>query len=194
MSKEQILPMSEAQSAEGLRQLSPEEAEIVSADPATFVIACAVLARLRDSITELRDLICRGKPELGVVFDKVVAKMSNVGLLKIFGDQFVVIKPGTYLDFTKNLDFSFLPKIASILSERILKNARTNSLAKGERIRWYYLTSHPEIEKRLVQIQNQWQSEMEKLVEWAEAHPEIVGDKVRLTMMISGNLNAEDAE
>lgn len=175
-----------------MQTLRPDEAQVCTTDPASFLVACAVTAKLRDSITELKEVICRTKPELEVVLDKVVSSMSKLGLIKIFGDKLIVLKAKPYADFDGAGKFDFLPKVATILIERILENARAGKLATGEHIRWFYLPNHPVIERRLQEIHRKYALEMEQLIDWSEAHPECTGDEIRLSMVMSGNLKPED--
>jgi EAL domain-containing protein (putative c-di-GMP-specific phosphodiesterase class I) len=189
--KEVALPISESQASQ-LNQLTDEEAKVYTSDPASFLVACMVLDRLRNSVSELKALVCAKKPELENSFAKVISSMETLGLIRIFGDQLIVLKAAHYADYDKRTDWAFLPKIASNICRRILKLSKADRLTNGELLRWYHLPKNPMINAKLTEIHHRYMAEMENLIAWADAHPEYSGDKVQLSMLMVSDLDPED--
>lgn len=186
------LPTSESDSEGGLEPLTSEEAKVLTSDPASFLIASAVNLGLRDSVSELKQLICHAKPELSVVFDKVLAALAKMKMVRIFGDRIVPLKKSHDVSLDQIDNQSFFPKLTSILAQRILRLTRGAEGPTAEHIRAHYLPDNPVILKRMYEIQKQYCMQMDELVQWYEANPQLNSDKVRMTVLLSGTLNPED--
>jgi hypothetical protein len=185
------LPISELQVSR-LEQLNSEEAQVCTSDPASFMIACMVIDRLRTSVSELKALICEKNPELEIGYAKVISAMEKLGIIRIFGDHLTVIKSAHYADYDKSEDWGFLPKVAATICRRVLKASKANALSKAEGLRWYHVPKHPVIESRLLEIHRRYAKEMEDLIEWVRVHPELAADKVQLSMVVVSDLDPED--
>lgn len=191
MDNKVILPMP-VESDPKEKILTPEECEVFSRDPASFLVAASVTGNLRDSIAELRNLITGGKPDLTFIFERVVAAMARLKIIRILGDKYVVLKSNPFLLFSQGMDFGFMPKVISILAKRIYKNGISDKLVPGEKMYSYYFPDNPVIQRKVREIEQKYMREMNELVEWSVAHPEHSGEKVRMSVIMNGNLDPED--
>jgi hypothetical protein len=175
----------------GIEPLSADQGEVFTADPATFLVVNAVVNRVRESVSELKSLLCQNKPELERVVDKALAALHAADVIKVFGDRIVVLHKTPDVDLSKQSSADFLGKVADLMVKRIVANCKAAPETCKDQLRWFALPDHPEIRRRMLELNLKFMREMRELMERA-AEQGLTGDGVRLSLLLTGNMEPED--
>lgn len=176
--------------------LGEKQTEVFTADPATFLVANAIYVQLRDSVSELKQLLSEKMEDASIVIDRVIAKMEEVGLIEVVGDR--ILLQDIEADLAdlctrgkgKN---NYFPPLLKALSARIIRQ-RENKTPGNEQdlIRWMCLPDHPKVRSRLQQLSEKHWGELIEFACEVDRDKDIKGDKLRLFIMLNGVLGLED--
>jgi hypothetical protein len=172
--------------------LNSEQRPVVTADPATFVIAVMIMSKVRESASELREILLRIKPDFEAVIETVFARMTQVRIIDIIQDRIVLLKSDLYLDLRDAKQFEFLPKVMTAVARRLRQDSVEGVSSVRHGLEWITFPDHPKVRKRTDQITRQYLIDMKNLEREVDADPDIRAERVRFCLVMNGNLEPKD--
>lgn len=165
---------------------------IFTSDPATFLVAASILNKVRESVSELKAVFAEAKPELEVVVENVLSRMTMAGLIDVVKDKVVILRRTPHIDLRKAEYFEFLPKVMSIVAKRIQKNCASSTKERNDEVAFYSLPDHPKVRRRVLEITDRYLAELGNLEKEIQNDSLIVAERVRFCLVMTGNLEPED--
>lgn len=165
--------------------------DVVTSDPASFVLAASVINRVRDSLGDFRAWL-KGKPELEQVLDSTMARLSRAGIVRLIGDRIMVLNSRPHFNLNGRDKMDALHKVILTVAQRVQKEIADKTDTEADDVAWICLPDHPKVRRRIFEISSRYVSEMRALQMEVGQDPELRADVVRFSMVMSGKLEPED--
>ncbi len=165
--------------------------DVVTSDPASFMLAASVINRVRESITELKSWL-KTKPELEQVLDNTLSRLVRAGIVRVIGDRILVLNARPHFKMNERDKMDALHKVILTVAQRVQKEITDKTDTEADDVAWICLPDDPKVRRRIFEISSRFVREMRALQEEVSSDPEFRADKVRFTMIMSGKLEPED--
>lgn len=189
----QLNPAERAESpaAQLMGNLLSAQADLVTEDLGTFLVAHHILITGIDSVAAIKAYFKR-TPGMEDLVDELLNQLEKVDLIAVDGDK-VNVKQ-RFIDIGGNVEnlLRFLPRIFKISAERVLSDAAKGThKTKREAIRYFAIPDDKETSAEAQAIYVEYKAKMLNLASKIEKQGR-KGDKVRLVGMFNCVMNPED--
>lgn len=193
MEKTVFEPVSRPQSpvSQAVGNLLSSQADLVTEDLASFLVAHHILISGLDSIAAIKEYF-RRMPEVLPVVDHILAKLHEAELIQVSGDKIKATQ--RFVDIGGNVENlrRFLPRVFKISAERILADAELGShKAKREALRYFALPDDNETSAEAQALYLEFKAKMLNLVNKADREGR-TAERIRLVGIFNCALVPED--
>lgn len=171
--------------------LLPTQSDLLTEDPATFLISHQVLVSGIDSVAALKEHL-KPVPEIAGLADELLVEMEKQGLISVDGDEISVKSRDINLGGdAKNLK-RFLPRLLEIASKRVLMNAQEEGFErKKEGLHYFVLPGDEESANEARAAYREFRARMQAIKTKAIKEGR-KGDSIRFVSVANASLVAED--
>lgn len=169
------------------------QADLLTEDPATFLVAHHILLTGVDSVDAIKSYFKRAPGILGIV-DELLAQMDSEGLVSVDGDKLTVSQ--RFLDLggdVQNLR-RFLPRLFKIAADRVLTDAVTGAQKqKRDGIRYWAIPNDTKSSLEAQAYYLEFKAKMSVLADRI-VKEDRMAESVRLVGAFNCSLSPEDFE
>ena len=171
--------------------LKPTQADLVSEDPAAFLVAHHILVSGETSVSKIKTYFKRA-PEVLELVDGLLAQLESADLISVDGDNLSIKQ--RFIDIggdVHNLK-RFVPRLFKITSERILEDASEGMLkANREGLRYFVLPNDMATSIEASAIYQEYKTKMLALTDKVDREGRSA-DSIRLVGAFNCALQPED--
>lgn len=171
--------------------LKPTQADLVSEDPAAFLVAHHILISGESSVSKIKTYFKRA-PEVLELVDGLLAQLEAADLISVDGDTLSVKQRFIDIGGDVNNLKRFVPRLFKITSERILEDASEGTLkANREGLRYFVIPNDMATSIEANAIYQEYKTKMLTLTEKIDKEGR-TADSIRLVGAFNCALQPED--
>lgn len=171
--------------------LSATQADLITEDLGTFLVAHHILITGVDSVSAIKAYFKR-TPGMEDLVDDLLLQLENAELISVNGDQLTVHQ--RFIDVGSSVESlqRFLPRLFKVTTDRVLTGmARGESIAKKEGVRYFVFPDDRETSLEALALCAEFRTKLANLEKKAESRGRMA-DGVRLVGFLNCVLNPED--